>query len=870
MATYTPAYRLSIFAARSVDVTETTVMTPPAGAPHALPFKVASVKNLAGFQPYLNAPVGRRGRIDPLNKTVDTGSFTFELLDMRTNREGGNNVDRFVTAFIGDSLGANALIGRLVLVEESLDYNEATGAGTWATWWTGRVSETRLNGRLKYELAIRDRADDLDVDVFCGRVHASAVYPAGHPLAGERYAQMANFSPIGLPFPYGDLLVTAAFRDTGVLGTGDVRTLNIDARANTPDAHVGWQSEIVTGDFVHAYWHDHNGVPSNERQMRAITREADGILREYDVYGAFWQQRLRSVTIAQIPGGAALPAFNTALDWWIVPFRYDPRETLPMLLRDVHPARLWRHLLDGYFGGLNDDGSVRWSIPYDAAAFDALEAIPAVVPARGPVTGRQRLNEWLEAKICQPNHWGYRFDEQGRVVPFSLRRDNSAAAFALTNADLLRTGDAPAWSQSRDDAVTAVEIHYYADRELATSAYPPKDDTGGFTELAAADVVLNALALEEPDEFVLTLQDFGPRSVDVKQHVLKVDATLLRFRASTTEDGASSEMLNGQDRRKVIESYLREFAGELKAPYGLGATYSVLHCRRSSAAAAAVREGMKGTIDVDEIPDPATYRRGGPRRVICVGRTTTKLAITLEFLDIGSSAIAAVPVLGAPAQTAADALHSIDVPVTLNAQGERVRIDYATVPIGAARPAETDALWTHAREVIASGTTTLSGLTAGMRHWVRARTQPLASQSGRQPSAWVFPASGTGYADTASVTNPYGAAASSVTESSATLTWTNGTSDELLELFLHVGGAAPAAWTSAHRVAVLLAGTTQHQLSGLSGPTVQHTIGLRHVASDGTPLSPMHVFTFTTGASAPVAPAPTGVGIGVLVLEEPI
>lgn len=43
MSTYGPAYRLRCYAPRSVDVTEQTVLTPAAGAPHSNPFQVATL-----------------------------------------------------------------------------------------------------------------------------------------------------------------------------------------------------------------------------------------------------------------------------------------------------------------------------------------------------------------------------------------------------------------------------------------------------------------------------------------------------------------------------------------------------------------------------------------------------------------------------------------------------------------------------------------------------------------------------------------------------------------------------------------------------------------------------------------------------------
>ena len=49
MATYDPIYRFTVYAPRSEDSGETTVLTPPAGAIHSDEFKVASKTGVSGF-----------------------------------------------------------------------------------------------------------------------------------------------------------------------------------------------------------------------------------------------------------------------------------------------------------------------------------------------------------------------------------------------------------------------------------------------------------------------------------------------------------------------------------------------------------------------------------------------------------------------------------------------------------------------------------------------------------------------------------------------------------------------------------------------------------------------------------------------------
>jgi len=185
LTAYQIGYRLRIYAPRSVDTTEATVLVPAAGAPHTDPFKVTTHPNLAGWKPYLLPPRGRRGRLDPLSKHLDTGELAFLIVDQRTTA-GGSNLVRWVTAFLGDVNGNPAWMGLRVFVEESLN-----DGATWSSFWTGSIHTARLNSKLQFELATRDRAQELRYKVFVGRPHLDA--------AGAISALL----PIGITKPYG-------------------------------------------------------------------------------------------------------------------------------------------------------------------------------------------------------------------------------------------------------------------------------------------------------------------------------------------------------------------------------------------------------------------------------------------------------------------------------------------------------------------------------------------------------------------------------------------------------------------------------------------------------------------------------------------
>lgn len=141
MSLLTPVYRATVYAPKSQDPTETTALTPVAGAAHSDAFKIATAEGVSGYKSYMDAPSGRRGRMDVLSKKTDTGELSFSVLDQRTT-VGGSNALRWVTAFVGDAKGLPRFRRLKCFVEESLYglIRGTGGNGTYtavdATTWT--------------------------------------------------------------------------------------------------------------------------------------------------------------------------------------------------------------------------------------------------------------------------------------------------------------------------------------------------------------------------------------------------------------------------------------------------------------------------------------------------------------------------------------------------------------------------------------------------------------------------------------------------------------------------------------------------------------------------------------------------------------
>ena len=174
------------------------VITPRNSAIHTDEFRVATKEGVtdgtATYKPYLDYPTGRRGIIELLSRKTDTGQMTVRIVDMRVT-PGGDNAERWMTAFTGDIVGRNYLIGKTTLIEESLD-----NGSTWTDFFKGKIITPATEGRVWMSLTIRDLAEELDIPIFTDEPITSY-----YPNTTDRYAQYAPLFPLGILTEYSEL-----------------------------------------------------------------------------------------------------------------------------------------------------------------------------------------------------------------------------------------------------------------------------------------------------------------------------------------------------------------------------------------------------------------------------------------------------------------------------------------------------------------------------------------------------------------------------------------------------------------------------------------------------------------------------------------
>jgi hypothetical protein len=231
--------------------------------------------------------------------------------------------------------------------------------------------------------------------------------------------------------------------------------------------------------------------------------------------------------------------------------------------------------------------------------------------------------------------------------------------------------------------------------------------------------------------------------------------------------------------------------------------------------------GSYRLVQVSAQPNPTTNARSGSRLMLCTGRTENGLTLSLDFVDTGAGSVANTPTISS-ASVPADDLQALAVAVTLDAESDRVIVEYnVTLTSVGTRPGATDRGWLPGSTFFASTTQRILALPQGARVWLRARSYPIGTNL-RLPSAYVF-LGAPGYVDMGAITAPSAVASANLFANRVDLSWTNADTTRRVEI-LRVAGGAPGAWTDAMRIASLDPG--RHALPR-RGARDEHAIHVR-------------------------------------------
>jgi hypothetical protein len=814
-----PAFRLRIYAPRSVDATEATVLTPRAGAAHSDAFQVASIAGVSGYQPYLDLPTGRKGRFDPLTRQRDVGAIDVCVLDKRT--EATSNLTRWMTAFVANVAGQFHLQGLKAQLDLSTD-----GGSSWATYYTGRVHRIVFDDTygLKWRITIREMSDELTFDVFGSRPHGSA--------SSASVSQLWPIAPSTLGYgPWG-----AMDRQVPMKVSSDTSASKMGLEVNTAvafDASWNVMSAALRERATGA-----QGVTPTYR-ARARVKFTSGALsgqtKEYWLGMAVTQfaaSRASQIYFLEcLPVHSADPAYAApqavAVTCLVSIVAMDATDNAPIYIDTAHPVQILKDILDGYYGTLNANGTVARTYPYDASSFTALLADATIPTARFVVTKRWKAIEFIEQQLLAPFGLGYRLNAAGQVVVFDARVPASLAGLVTLGEADMEAGSV-SWEQTREGAISRLDVTYYEDKWLGnTSVLGIQGDT-----YEGRPTLIESF----PRTVVYTGTDFGAQDVGAKTHA--IDATGLR---TTPLDNDKVGLL---PRSVWLARYLDALAEDYRRPWATGPSTITARLRRT-ATVNALAEGQVLLVDLDAVPDAASTQRGGVRLARILELTDNKLTVEPVLLDLGRNAMATSPTIGTLGTDASDDSHLVTVPITLNAAGEDVEVWYnVTATSVGARPADTDAGWTFGQRAVASSTYILR-VPSGARVWVRARSVPVTNEA--IPSAWAYAST---YQDTAALTAPTLVSVTVTYSQQADVAWTNGSAKAQTEVALDAAFVA--------RIALLDPGVTRYTLRGLTASTV-YTVYLRHVDPIGGGVTAATSGEFSTGATAAICPAMSGI-----------
>lgn len=867
MTAYQVGYRLRIYAPRSVDITEATVLVPAAGAPHSDPFQVTTLNGVAGYLPYLDLPSGRNGRIDPLDRKLDTGEWSFPLIDRSI---GGSNLKRWLSAYLGNLKGQPRLAGLRFEADETLD-----NGATWSRWRSGRIANISV-GAVVATLALREVTDEAKMPVFVGNPHSSITYAARQSLC-----------PIGLlgsDFGTGDNRIRAATPLKGTARTITVNAVGQLAAVYTAvfldAASAARKDNLVTKQLVGASAPNQTiitgvvtggsaggsvqyaSLPVFSGPLRARVKHTsganNGLTGDYYAAGVGFgpgpngKLRLASVALKTLETGdvnqLAVPADGVTVEITLWQDGKVSKDN-PLFINDVHFATLLQDLCDGKFGYLYRVGE---SKPAAAAYGDVKRTVPLVTAGpttngvtfpndttyplqRFIVTDSDELIRWVEKNVLKsPVNVALYADEQGRLVIVDMRLPTSLAGIpVLGEADLARDATQGDWEFDRENVITRVDFKRYTDRptkvedlEQASSTYP---------DMPAGGI--------ESFEHPLLVLDVG--STDVGDKSFECDAPGFR-----SMDG---EVLQGQPRAQYLENKMVEAANQWRRPAGWGFIELPVTLKRS---ATAITMGGLVLATFQHVPDPTSWQRGGTRLCRVLEHSPMGAIRSVRLLDLGFNQFATAPTLGAPAQEAGNTYTGVTTALTLSGtQAAEVRYAVTDTSVGVV-PADASPLWTVAGRFTATVTVTIRGLAPNRRVWVQGRTLPDYIDS-YLPSAWSN-AAGSGRVDTAALPAPSAPASSLITGKSFRVSWTNGAADLATELLLATPTSDPRVL-----VARVPPGATFFDFPGTTGVdlqlSTQYRVGVRHAGANLDGYSAEVTIDVTTTGSATVAPNTGGI-----------
>lgn len=828
-----PIYRLTVYAPASGS-SETTVLTPASDAIHSDPFQVASATGIAGYQPFLSRPSGYASSVNLPSAQTSIGSYTFTLYDLKLS-PAHQNVQRWVTAFVGDNSKRLRIVGRKAVIEESRD-----DGATWHLFYEGRITEFELSGVQTYTVTIQSGLLSLKNRIMETRPPRSVV----------NYVSVETLLPLGFSHTIGS--VTPPARITGTITgiyqastiprprptaqTGTRIRIQIDpsqrtrkdnrltpAWTETAGATVTVNNITRTALLAHITNANHN--PTGEPLLQIVDYETETLSNRSTSV-----ERISAVIVEMIPGGFDPSAWNVNDSVSMYCYADEGINDSSRMWLEASPIQVWLDILLGNF-------SVTESfvpVAYDSAAFATLLADPTIPTARFAVAQSDDMASWVEKYICLPYGLAYsmRMTASGSLLyPFKTSLPSSLPSATITNADII-AGSPIEWNAG--EPLKRITVTSYEDVVVPFTndddPVPPSRPRNIRTDNLERDVT--SLIKSYPVE----TQYLNTGDIGIAGNDLAIDAIGNRWFYADVGDYAASAQFGQTVADAAIAGITNRFLfGCPTVKLDLHKTTNIL----------GMNVGDYVITNVDQLPNSNTHLRGGSRLMQITEYSPQHDRIQLTLLDGALTASMATPTLNS---VSAFGANNVQVSLT-TVEDANIELQIALTGVGASQPLSSSPLW-HTIGFVPCNNTTVSywfGAPKGHRVWVRARSFAPPGTNLKLPSGYTAP--GSAYLDLAALSAPTGLTITGITPKSFTSSWTPTEANAQVQVLI----ASPSG--SDYRDTVLLMPGSNHWIvtGADSYPASSFTVGVRHV--DDVNASAITSRSFGVSGSAATLPS---------------
>lgn len=854
---------MTIFEADSDSVP----LSPGSGAPHSDDFKVISSGSVGvgDFQPYITSlPVGKKASFDPVTKKYTIGAIRLTLGDAKL---GGVQLNRWVSAFVGDDAGAVKLKGLRAFIEESID-----GGVTFLPFYVGDIKEFALQNKVEWRVVIREDTDiQKSIKVFTGEPSASTF------LNPDAYGNRRQMSPWGpdvlaqtgygalksLPPPIGEWKLARSPRNRvieidkdaevnrtpGVIAVSQPLISQVpeidddDATKKETEGRIGPIVRVISGATIGRFYLTYLEVFINQNQiMMGQPVSIDRLLLEEVEVGSFEYQPMSAFTV----GANVIYQILTT---------EAPSEKFPTLIDNVHPFVFLRDVIQGKWSELNPttgQALFEGKVDIDEGVFDTFIADKQFKSSRWRRTESIEMKKFINEFLQQYN-MGYRMEptaSAGRAfskfVPFSMDLPTTIGSVPTITEEEVRSTSLLSWKPGQ--SFLRFDMTFYEERVTDSADIRASDNPFEGPE--------NPTLIEEEP---ITDSIFELGNLFGGDGLFKQDATGFRFFPS--EIFFDLEFVNGIDinfyRERMVRRLAARFQRENEFRFSRGPATIDLELERVSSTND-LNLGDFRILDVDFLPDPFTHVRGGARLVQCIERSENGPTITFRFADSGQNIQRSAPVVNDFSQISATNTASGTIQVL---KRERVETWFAiTDQSTTARPAETSSLWEYQNSVLipagATQSVVIGELPDGGRIWIRARSRVPSNEDLQLPSDFAFTPSPGFFDMTGVIAAPTNLIISEITETTAKASWAPADIDVQTEVRLK-----PDSSASFQRVAILYPGSTQYPLEGLSIAASEnpYTLGVRHVSPWRMTVGTEVTKTFSMISGKPKCATPKGI-----------